>query len=713
MSLSAILGNALSGLNASQVGMRAASNNVANVNTPGYARTTPIFQSRSVGGMAMGVETAGVKRVADRYLQSSVIRAMADAGGAAIRFQALDRLQSQFGSLDDQGSLFSRMNTAFNSLAQAGVDPTLSVARLSAASDLQSFFDEAQRLSTEVRNQRLEADGRISSTLGRVNEILGELLELNANVQSLSATGGDVTGAANRQAELMDELSGYMDVRADYQPDGRVVVRTSDGVLLLDNFATELRYTPGGSGAYETAYGRISAHPPNGAAAVEMDGHIQSGEIRALMDLRDQDLPQIAEELAELTSGTADALNKAHNNSTAFPAPNELEGRNTGLDLGDDLHFTGATTFAVTDSSGALIKRIDVDFDAGTLSVDGGAAVATGMSIGTLRTALDTALGADGNASFTNGVFRISAADPDAGIAILDDAANPSQRAGRGFSHFFGLNDLVRSDRPAFFETGFSGFEDHNFSAGEQISFRVASPDGRTAANVDVVVAGGGTFNDLLTQLNDATNGLGRYMTFSLNADGALTATPQAGYENFDIDLTADNTARAGSNLSFSDLFGVGLSARAGRAEGFSVDSDIRANSSLLALGQMDIDATSVAGDTVLNIGDNRGSQALQSALNGLRNFDAAGSLARGSSSLQDYAARFAGSVGARAASAESAQGSAESLLSTATTKRADVEGVNLDEELANMTLYQTSYNASARMLQAAKEMTETLLRTI
>ena len=39
MSLSGILGNALSGLQASQAGLRASSNNVANVNTPGYART--------------------------------------------------------------------------------------------------------------------------------------------------------------------------------------------------------------------------------------------------------------------------------------------------------------------------------------------------------------------------------------------------------------------------------------------------------------------------------------------------------------------------------------------------------------------------------------------------------------------------------------------------------------------------------------------------
>jgi flagellar hook-associated protein 1 FlgK len=36
--------------------------------------------------------------------------------------------------------------------------------------------------------------------------------------------------------------------------------------------------------------------------------------------------------------------------------------------------------------------------------------------------------------------------------------------------------------------------------------------------------------------------------------------------------------------------------------------------------------------------------------------------------------------------------------------------GVNLDEELANMTIFQNAYNASARLVQAVDEMFDTLL---
>jgi flagellar hook-associated protein FlgK len=49
-------------------------------------------------------------------------------------------------------------------------------------------------------------------------------------------------------------------------------------------------------------------------------------------------------------------------------------------------------------------------------------------------------------------------------------------------------------------------------------------------------------------------------------------------------------------------------------------------------------------------------------------------------------------------------------LAKEATARRVSVEGVNLDEELVLMTTYQQAFNASARMVQAAKDMYDILL---
>jgi flagellar hook-associated protein 1 FlgK len=713
MSLNGILGSALSGLQASQIGLRTASTNVANVNTPGYARVEPGFSTRVVNGVGFGVSVTGVVRVADAFLQAASVRAAATAAENEILARALDRFQAQVGTFDDAGSLFSRLNTAFTSIASASVDPNLNVSRLSVAADLQSFFNEGRRLHAELQTQRQEADARIGATVERVNELTAEIAALNLQVQSLSNAASDPTGAQNRQAELINELGKYIAIRTVAQSDGRIFVSTMNGVSLVQNGASELRYPPAGSGAAGVDYARITIEPPGGAPATDFQAHIDGGELAGLLTLRDDELPAIMEELAELISGTADALNAAHNDSTAYPPPSTLQGHNTGLLGTDALNFNGATTIAIADSTGALVKRIDVDFTANTYSVDGAPAVSygAGASVDDFVTAMNTALGADGSASFADGRLTLSATGGN-GVATLQDETTPSARGGRGFSHFFGLNNLVDSPRPVHFDSDFLATDSHGYTPGQQLVFSVTAPNGTDVGDISVTVAGA-SFGDLLTALNDPTTGLGRYATFSFGTDGSLVQTPVAGFEAFDVTLTADNTSRGTTGISFGEQFGLGLSAKANRMDGLNVADRIRANSSLMSLAKLDLAGTPAIGDIVIAAGDGRGGQALQSMITATRTFDPAGGFATSSATLEAFAARIAGDIGSRAARAERALQSSQALKSAADQKRADVEGVSLDEELANMTLFQQSYNASARLLQTAKELTDTLLNLI
>ena len=52
-------------------------------------------------------------------------------------------------------------------------------------------------------------------------------------------------------------------------------------------------------------------------------------------------------------------------------------------------------------------------------------------------------------------------------------------------------------------------------------------------------------------------------------------------------------------------------------------------------------------------------------------------------------------------------------MQTEADSQRQSAEGVNLDEELINMTTYQQAYNASARLIQAAKDMYDVLTNMI
>jgi flagellar hook-associated protein 1 len=169
-----------------------------------------------------------------------------------------------------------------------------------------------------------------------------------------------------------------------------------------------------------------------------------------------------------------------------------------------------------------------------------------------------------------------------------------------------------------------------------------------------------------------------------------------------------DRTTQVPSGVSVTELFGIGGGVRASRADGFSLRTDIRQSPGRLALAQLNLAAA--PGASALSSGDGRGALLLADAGQRSAAFQAAGGAAGGSISVSRYASELSGEIGGRAAAAENRAKTAEALYSEASARQTAHEGVNLDEELVLMTTYQQAFNASARLIQAVKDMYDTLL---
>src|SRR5665213_3248197 len=81
MSLSGILNSAATGLGASQTQIQVISNNIANVNTPGYAREI-VTQASVTAASGGGVATGAISLAVDQFLRQTSLTATAQAGGA-------------------------------------------------------------------------------------------------------------------------------------------------------------------------------------------------------------------------------------------------------------------------------------------------------------------------------------------------------------------------------------------------------------------------------------------------------------------------------------------------------------------------------------------------------------------------------------------------------------------------------------------------------
>ena len=706
MSLSTILNIANSGLQTAQTQLRVVSDNVSNVNTPGYVRKIADQVSLTTQGVGSGVEVARVRIATDRFLQAASLSAGAEASRQGVRYELYDRIQSLFGDPGGDTGFFSQIDDIFAAFAVAGEDAVSGPRRQDALFRTQAILDEAGRISGQIQAVREDADGRIQSAIEKANSLLQQIETLNVDIAKATVLNGDASGAQTQQARLVDELSSLMDVQVSQRSVGGVSIRTGAGILLAGAGAATLQYNRAGTVNAETGFNEIWVTEPGGTKRAFADG-LKSGEIKGLLELRDVDAPQAAERLAELVTHVVDELNRAHNANSAVPPPTTLTGKNVGQDLTTALTgFTGGTTIAVVNpTTGAITTRVDLVFSGTGVSINGGAVT----PMANFLTDVNTALGGAATASFVGGSLSIAATGSN-GVAIADSTATPGAKAGRGFSHYFGMNDLISSERPALYDLGMTATSAHGFTAGETLSFRFTGQSGARIRDIQVAIPAGGTVGDILTALNSTVTGVGRYGSFALDANGEMKFTP-LGDPAPRMSVLEDTTIQAPSGVSATELFGLGGGVRASRADGFTVRTDIQQSPSKLALAQLNLAAP--VGTAALSSGDGRGALTLADAGQRTARFSAAGDSPGGNLSVSRYASELSGEIGGRAQAAKTRQASAQALATEADARQANYEGVNLDEELVLMTTYQQAFNASARLIQAASEMYDTLLGMI
>jgi flagellar hook-associated protein 1 len=704
MPINALMSGAVSGLETAQTALTTVSDNITNINTPGYVREVVQQSPVIAAGQDIGVTVNQVQRVTNQYLEAANYNATSSAGSANIISNLLSQAQAAFGDPSQASSYLNQLSTVFSDFSAAANDPASNLPRSQTVDDLNTFLDTTQDVAGTLSSIGTQTNSQIGSDVSQINQLLQQINTLNTDIANSGGTGASVAGSQDSQSQLLGQLSNLMQIQVSTQTDGTAVVRSATGQLLVGyGGAGTLNYTPSVS-----AMGQVTLTSPGQGRGATLQ--VGDGELQGLLSLSNTIIPGVQAQLAQYVSGAVSAINAAHNANTAVPPPQTLTGRNTGLDLptivGD---FSGTTNIAIVGSNNQLQQQVAINFSADTMSVNGGAA--TSFTPTTFLSSLNTALGGAGTASFTNGALSISATASGSGVAIADDPTTPAQDGGQGFSQFFGLNNLVTSSEITNYNTGLKATDPSGLNPGGTITFQIGNASGTPVTSIPITVPAGGfaTMQSLVNALNAPIGGVGQYGAFSLNAQGALGFTPNAAGTT--LAVASDTTQRGAGGPSLTQLFGLGTSQQANRATTFQLRPDIEANPNNMALARLDLSAP--AGTPAVAIGDGSGATALAKVASAQTSFGAAGNLPAETTSVAQYAANIAGAIGQQASAADSANTAATAVQSEAQTRLQSVEGVNLDEELVNLTTYQQAYNASARLIQASQNMINTLLDVV
>ncbi|MDO8250874.1 MAG: flagellar hook-associated protein FlgK [Rhodoferax sp.] len=650
--MSGLLSVGTRALQANQVALQTAGNNIANVNTPGYSRQTVVLQNvpgQFTGGgyIGKGVEVQTIQRNFSAFLTRQAALSSSVSASDTTRLNQLTQLETIFqGGTTGLGASVSDMLNSFSDVANAPTDLTARTVALSSADEMASRFRSASGSLDELTKG---VSSQLKDAVTAVNGLAERIAKINEQIARAQGSGQPPNDLLDQRDQLIKDLNQYVQTTNIPADDGTI------GIFLAGSQPLVLSTTVSKLSLGEDAFGDPAktklTMQRGGTSTVLDEATLGGGQISGLLKFQNTDLVDARNLLGRMALAIGTAANDQHKlgvdlNGNAGKALFSLSTLPDGFAASAN---TGTATLQVTiqttPASGATAMRAsnyEVSF--------------TGPTAGSIKRLSDGTITAFGTAPIT--------------IDGLDIAVSAGALAGDRFliTPFSTAASSIKSALTSPSELAMASPVAASANAANTGTLAVASLAARSvpapaAITLTFTAAGAYTRSDdpavlpALSTVFPYTPGQAIEATFPVVPPTTpLTyASPLTGWS-----LTLNGTAATG------DKFTVGANTN------FKLTAD--------------------------------NAEAMM-ALRDVAMFDGA--------VLTDGFASAMSEIGVRVQSATSAAAVSKSIATNIENDRADVSGVNLDEEAAKLLQFQQAYQASAKMLQIAQSVFDTLLQTI
>ena len=717
--LTQALRTARSGLLVNQQTLDVVANNIANVNSEGYSRKIVNTETRVLNGVPSGIQIADIIRRVDEGLLKNIRTELAELNKFTVQDDFFARTQDLFGKPGENSSLSHLFENFTSALELLAVSPNRSLEQAEVVRLAQDVTFALQNMSETIQELRQQADVAIADIVTEMNKIVAAIDQLNEDIISTGAVGHDVTDLKDQRDQQIDKLSELIDIRSFVRGDGDVVVFTSGGRTLVDTLPPKITHSAASSVSASTTKNEgdfTGIFVGTTIGRNDITDELRGGQLKGLVDLRDDILANMQSQLDEFAAEMRDVFNQIHNRGVSFPGAQSYAGtRNFVRSAEQTITFNGTddTTVVLFDASGNQTAQTTIRtlISGATTTIDNLATQlqtflrANGAATATVAISTTSKLDINLNTPAINLSFRDETATTngstleDAVIAFDANGDGATNETVNGFSNFFGFNDFfVDNLAENIYE---SNVLVSTFTASSSaLTFRDASG---TLTGSPLTVAAGTSLEDLATLITNSvtdvtativTDGSGVRLRISHDNGSSMTVTQAAG-----------NTFLTDINLHLADVRVAGT---------LNVRADIASTPAKLSTGAVLWDADrGAAGEYFMSIGENSVIDALAEAFSASNQFDTAGGLATAKTTFAEFAGKIVSENARLAASNESDIDRQRSLTESLQFKSDSARGVNLDEELSNLIIFEQAFAAAARVISVIQRMFETLERVI
>jgi flagellar hook-associated protein 1 FlgK len=314
MSLSGIMNTALSGLTAQRVAIDVTSENVANINTPGYSAQKPVFETTptvNVNGLPLGsgVKVAHVQRNYDDMLQTLLKNESSTNGESSVLQTNMASIEQLFPDLTTDG-LGKSIQDYFNAWQNLSVNPQGTPERQAVISSGQQVAQNFQQINVYLNNIKTAANQSLEGLTNDINDKLKNIATLNVQIQQAGNAGANANVLLDQRDQLVRDLSKKIGVNYKAESDGSMTVTLSS-----DPSQTLVSGSKYGAFSVQTNINNqydiyLTQAGAASSAVINLSG--SKGEIGGTLKVRDQIVDDYLSKLDELAYNIATEVNSVH-----------------------------------------------------------------------------------------------------------------------------------------------------------------------------------------------------------------------------------------------------------------------------------------------------------------------------------------------------------------------------------------------------------------
>jgi flagellar hook-associated protein FlgK len=301
------LGIGISGLNAAQQALNVIGNNVANAATEDYHRQrinlSPAYTSTGASDfLGGGVDVAGASRMVDQLLEQEILRQRSSLEQVSRELATLQTVENSFSELSEGSSLSATIDAFFTALEDLSAHPSETIFQNQAVTAAETMAERFRRTAEFLGDVKAQIKVEAESIIERLNTLARQIAELNSNIETMEIRGNQTNNLRDQRDRLISELSELVGVETQNREYGAVDVSVSGTPVVTGGTVVGLHV-----GLTENDC--LGVAP---AGAYNYDTEVQGGKLGGLVSLKNDLILEIQNQLNALADSIIKQANQHH-----------------------------------------------------------------------------------------------------------------------------------------------------------------------------------------------------------------------------------------------------------------------------------------------------------------------------------------------------------------------------------------------------------------